>query len=173
MAEDLLVNRVANSGLLTLNLEEWFPDEELAHFDMKNYLFMALILKEKEFREALSAHDWQQYAHKNLVLYCSADAIVPYWAFMLVAIKAAPFAKRVVQCAPEQFVERAYAEALARLDLSQYADKRIVIKGCSQKPVPISAYVELARLLTPIAKSIMYGEPCSTVPLYKQARTAV
>ncbi len=172
MAEELLVNRVASSGLLTLNLEEWFPEEELMHFDIKNYLFMELILKEKDFREALAAHDWEQYTGKNIALYCSADAIVPYWAFMLVAIKAAPFAKRVLQCTPEQFVERAYAESLAQLDITQYIDKRIVIKGCSQKPVPISAYVELARLLTPIAKSIMYGEPCSTVPLYKQAKKA-
>ncbi len=170
MAEELLVNRVANSGLLTLNLEEWFPDEPLLSFDMKNYLFMELILKEKDFREALAAHDWTQYEGKNLALFCSADAIVPYWAFMLVAIKAAPFAKRVLQCTPENFVERTYADALAKIDIAQYADKRIVIKGCSQKPVPISAYVELARLLTPVAKSIMYGEPCSTVPLYKQAK---
>jgi Protein of unknown function (DUF2480) len=170
MAEELLVNRVANSGLLTLNLEEWFPDEPLLSFDIKNYLFMELILKEKDFREALAAHDWTQYEGKNLALFCSADAIVPYWAFMLVAINAAPFAKRVVQCTPENFVERAYADALAKIDTAQYADKRIVIKGCSQKPVPISAYVELARLLTPVAKSIMYGEPCSTVPLAKRKK---
>jgi Protein of unknown function (DUF2480) len=170
MADELLVNRVANSGLLTLNLEEWFPEEPLVQFDMKNYLFMELILKEKDFREALAAHDWAQYTGKNLALFCSVDAIVPYWAFMLVAIKAAPFAKRVIQCTPEQFVTQVYAAELAVLDIAQYTDKRIVIKGCSQKPVPISAYTELARLLTPVAKSIMYGEPCSTVPLYKKPK---
>ena len=168
MAEELLVNRVATSGLLTLNLEEWFPAEEIVAFDLKNYLFKELILKEKDFREALAAHDWAQYTDKNLALFCSADAIVPSWAFMLVAIKAAPFAKKIGHCRPEQFIEFAYQHALAQLDVTAYIDKRIVIKGCSQKPVPVSAYVELARLLTPVAKSIMYGEPCSTVPLYKK-----
>lgn len=168
MAEELLVNRVATSGLLTLNLEEWFPNEEIVAFDLKNYLFKELILKEKEFREALATHDWAQYAGKNVALFCSADAIVPSWAFMLVAIKAAPFAEKILHCRPEQFIEFAYQHALAQLDVSSYTDKRIVIKGCSQKPVPVSAYVELARLLTPLAKSIMYGEPCSTVPLYKK-----
>jgi hypothetical protein len=165
-----LVNRVANSGLLTLNLEEYYPTEELLTFDVKDYLFMGLILKEKAFREALAAHNWAQYADKSLAIFCSADAIVPYWAFMLVGIQAAPHAKRIIQCTPEQFAERAYQTALAQLDIEVFRDKRIVIKGCSNLPVPISAYVELAQRLTPVAKSIMYGEPCSTVPLYKQAK---
>ena len=163
-----LVNRVASSGLLTLNLEEYYPTEPIESFDMKDYLFMGLILKEKAFREALAAHDWAQYTDKNLAIYCTADAIVPYWAYMLVGIQAAPFAKRIIHTTPDQFVVRAYDMAIAQLDIDAFRDKRIVIKGCSNLPVPIAAYVALAHRLAPVAKSIMYGEPCSTVPLYKK-----
>ena len=163
-----LVNRVAASGLVTLNLEDFFPKEDLATFDLKGYLFMELILKEKDFRAALAEHDWQQYEGKNLVIFCSADAIIPVWAYMLVTAYAAPFARHIFQGTTDEFYKMAFQQALSQVDAKKYEDQRIVIKGCSDKPVPPSAYVELTRKLQPYAKSIMYGEPCSTVPIFKK-----
>ncbi len=165
-----LVNRVANSGLITINLEDFFPKEELMVFDIKDYLYMELILKEKDFRTAVKAHDWSQYEGKNLIIHCSTDAIVPVWAFMLVTAYAEPYAKRIFQGDEENFYKVAINEALETIDGSDYEQKRIVIKGCSNKPVPPSAYVELTRKLRPYAQSIMYGEPCSTVPIFKRPR---
>lgn len=165
-----LVNRVANSGLITIKLEDFFPTEELATFDLKDYLFMELILKEKDFRAALKEHNWEQYQGKNLIVFCSADAIIPVWAYMLVTVYATPFANQVFQGSQEEFYKMAFQNALTAVDEKAYEDKRIVIKGCSDKPVPPSAYVELTRKLQPYAKSIMYGEPCSTVPIYKKPR---
>lgn len=165
-----LVNRVAASGLVTLNLEDFFPREELVTFDLKDYLFMELILKEKDFRAALKTHDWEQYAGKNLVVFCSADAIIPVWAYMLVAVYAAPYAVDVFQGTAEEFYKMSFQKALIAVDGKLYEDKRIVVKGCSNKPVPPSAYVELTRKLQPYAKSIMYGEPCSTVPIFKKKK---
>lgn len=169
-AEQTLVNRVAVSGLVTLKLEEFFPKEEMASFDLKEYLFMNLILKEKDFRESLANHDWTQYEGKNLAVFCSADAIIPVWAYMLVTVYAAPFAADIFQGTPDEFYKHIFQKALDEVDASQYADQRIVIKGCSDHPVPPSAYVELTRKLQPHAKSIMFGEPCSTVPIFKKAK---
>ncbi|MEM1323796.1 MAG: DUF2480 family protein [Bacteroidota bacterium] len=165
-----LVNRVAASGLITINLENFFPSEELALFDIKDYLYMELILKEKDFRAALKAHDWSQYEGKSLAIYCSTDAIVPVWAYMLVTAYAEPFAASIFQGDAESFYRVAFYRALEQIDASQYDGKRIVIKGCSDKPVPPAAYVELTRQLRPYAQSIMYGEPCSTVPIFKRPR---
>jgi len=165
-----LVNRVASSGLITINLEEFFPKEELAVFDIKDYLFMELILKEKDFRAALAEHNWQQYQGKNLIVFCSTDAIIPVWAFMLITAYATPFANRIFQGEEDTFYKLMFNEAINRIDAAQYDQKRIVIKGCSNKPVPPSAYVELTRKLQPYAQSIMYGEPCSTVPIFKRPR---
>lgn len=169
-ADKPLVNRVAASGIITLNLEDFFPKGEIATFDLKDYLFMEMILKEKDFREALKNHDWAQYEGKNLIVFCSADAIIPMWAYMLVTVYAAPFAAGIFQGTAEEFYKLKFQEALAKLDAASYEDKRIVVKGCGDKPVPPSAYVELTRKLHPYAKSIMYGEPCSTVPIYKKPR---
>jgi hypothetical protein len=163
-----LVNRVAASGLITIKLEDFFPKEELASLDLKDFLFHGLILREKNFREAMQNHDWNQYAGKILLVYCSTDAIIPLWAYMLVASYAAPFAADVFQGDEKTYYQVAFNKALAQLDPLQYEDQRIVVKGCSDKPVPPSAYVELTRLLRPYAKNIMYGEPCSTVPIYKK-----
>ncbi len=168
--DQTLVNRVAQSGLVTLDLEELYPAGAIVPFDLKDYLFMGLILKEKDFREALKAHDWSQYQGKNLAVFCSADAIIPMWAYMLVATYAAPFVADMAQTMPEQFVEIAFLKKLAALDPDAYAGKRLVIKGCSDKPVPPSAYLEVTRRLQPVAQSIMFGEPCSTVPVYKKGK---
>ncbi len=170
ITEKPLVNRVAESGLITLNLEDFFPKEEVAMFDIKNYLFMELILKEKDFREACKNHDWTQYEGKHLVVDCTADAIIPVWAYMLVAVYAAPYAKEIFQGDVDNFYKTYYAQKLAHFDASQYDGKRVVIKGCSDKPVPPAAYVHLTHKLQPFAQSIMYGEPCSTVPIFKRAR---
>ncbi len=170
MLEQPLVNRVANSSLVTINLEELYPLGEIIPFDLKGYLFMELILKEKDFREALQALDWEQYRGKNLAVFCSTDAIIPMWAYMLVAAHATPFVQDIALCEPAEFVEKTFLKKLAALDLQQYEGKRLVIKGCSDKPVPAAAYLEITRRLQPVALSIMFGEPCSTVPVYKRAK---
>lgn len=163
-----LVNKVAQSGLITLDLEQFYPDGEVVAFDLKDYLFMELILKEKDFREALKAHDWSQYEGKYLAVFCSADAIIPMWAYMLVATYAAPFAADVLQTTPEQLPEAIFWKRIAALDVTPYVGQRMVVKGCSDRPVPPSAYLEITRRLQPIAQSIFFGEPCSTVPVYKK-----
>ena len=165
-----LVNRVANSVLSTIDLEELYPTGEIVPFDLKGYLFMELILKEKDFREALKAMNWAQYRGKNLAVFCSADAIIPLWAYMLVATHATPFVQDIALCEPAEFAEKAFLKKLAALDIHEFEGKRIVVKGCSDKPVPASAYLEITRRLQPVAMSIMFGEPCSTVPVYKKAR---
>ena len=139
-------------------------------FDLKDYLFRELILKEKDFRAALKEHDWSQYQDKVLLVFCSTNAIIPMWAYMLVAAYAAPFAKDVFEGNTSEYYRYAFRQRLEKLDISEYEQKRIVIKGCGDRPVPPIAYVELTRRLQPVAKSIMYGEPCSTVPIFKQPR---
>jgi hypothetical protein len=163
-----LVNRVAQSGLVTLDLEQFYPEGPIMAFDLKDYLFMEMILKEKDFREALKNHDWTQYDGQYLAVFCSTDAIIPMWAYMLVATYAAPHALDVLQCTPEQLPELVFIKKISSLELADYAGKRMVIKGCSDRPVPPSAYLEITRRLQPIAQSIMFGEPCSTVPVYKR-----
>ncbi|MGK0364266.1 MAG: hypothetical protein ACI85O_001323 [Saprospiraceae bacterium] len=165
-----LVNRVANSGLITLNLEDYFPKQEITTFDLKGFLFMEMILKEKDFRAALKEYDWTQYEGKILTVFCSADAIIPVWAYMLVATYAEPFAIDIFQGTEKEYLKAVYRGVLKDMDFSQYEAKRIVIKGCSNKPVPAAAYLALTTKLRPFAQNIMYGEPCSTVPIFKRPR---
>lgn len=166
-----LVNRVAKSGLITIDLEQYYPKEETAVFDLKDYLFQGLVLREKDFREAVKSHDWAQYEGKVLLVYCSTDAIIPVWAYMLVASAAAPYVAEVFQGSKEAYLKVAFLKQLASIHPEDYADQRIVIKGCSNKPVPPAAYAELTRKLQPYVRSIMYGEPCSTVPIFKKKVT--
>lgn len=170
MEDKPLVNRVANSGLVTINLEDFFPKGKVIVFDMKDYLYMELILKEKDFRAALKEHDWSQYEGANLLVICSTDAIIPVWAYMLVTGYAEPFATEVFQGDEETFYKVAYEKALMNFDGAQHEGARVIIKGCSNKPVPPAAYVMLTKKLRPFAQAIMYGEPCSTVPIFKRAR---
>lgn len=168
--EKPLINRVANSGLVTINLEDYYPRTPTAIFDLKDYLFKELILKEKDFRTALKEHDWTQYEGKHLLVYCSTDAIVPMWAYMLIAAYAAPHTEGITQGKHKDFVQLHYQKSLNEIDFSQYKDQRIVIKGCSTQPVPALAYTLLTEKLRHLAKSIMFGEPCSTVPVFKKPR---
>lgn len=168
--KQVLINRVAESSLITINLENFFPDVEFATFDVKDFLFMELILKEKEFREALKAYDWAVLKDKVLLLYCSNDAIIPTWAFMLVTVNAAPYVKEIFQGKREEYYKNYMSKALDKIDFSQYDQQRIVIKGCGNKPIPVSAYIDITNKLQPFAQSIMYGEPCSTVPIFKKPR---
>ena len=165
-----LINRVANSGLINLNLEEYFPEHTIQVFDLKEYLFQGLILKEKDFRSALKEHNWDQYENTVLCLYCSTDAIIPMWAYMLVTAYAEPFASDIYFGTKDQYLSDYYKHRIEEIDGSDYTEKRVVIKGCSSKPVPPSAYIQLTKVLRPYAQSIMYGEPCSTVPIFKRPR---
>lgn len=168
--ENEIINKVAQSGLITIDLEEFYPKGERVLFDIKDLLFQQMILKEKDFREFIKTEDWSKYKDKYIAIVCSADAIVPTWAYMLLATQLEPFAKKVVFGNLDLLETILYDEILNKMNINQYKDARIVIKGCGKLPVPVAAYVELARLLRPVAKSIMYGEPCSTVPLYKQSK---
>lgn len=168
--EKPLVNRVAQSSLKTVNLEDYFPAGDIVSFDMKDYLFMEMVLKEKDFRVSMKEHDWSQYDDKHLAVHCSTDAIIPVWAWMLVTTNARPYAKNIFMGTEALFIQQHYIDVLGQLDYSVYNDQRVVVKGCSDRPVPPSAYLELTKHLTPVAKSIMYGEPCSTVPIYKKPR---
>ncbi|HET9056692.1 MAG TPA: DUF2480 family protein [Chitinophagaceae bacterium] len=165
---DVIVNKVAESSLITLNLEDYYPKNQSVLFDIKNFLFMGLILKEKDFRDALLQVDWEQYKNKNVAVTCTADAIIPVWAYMLVAAYLQPVANEVV-FGNEDFMHKAlFLKNLAKINPNDFADKRIVVKGCGDLPVTEMAYVEITRILRPVAKSIMYGEPCSTVPIFKK-----
>lgn len=168
--ENEIINKVSQSGLITIDLEEFYPPGERFVFDIKDLLFHGLILKEKDFREFIKNEDWNKYKDKYVSLICSADAIVPTWAYMLLATQLEPVAKRVVFGDLETLETILYNEILSKININDYQDSRIVIKGCGNLPVPKAAYVEITRLLRPVAKSIMYGEPCSTVPLYKKSK---
>lgn len=164
---DEIVNKVEGSGLVTIDLEELYPEGERVLLDVKPLLFQELILKEKDFREFIKNEDWTKYKNKLVAITCTNDAIVPTWAFMLLSLALQPHAKKIIFGNLEQLETILFEEALSKLDFSQYKDARIVIKGCGDKPVPINAFIKLTTVLKPFAKSIMYGEPCSTVPLYK------
>ena len=167
MSEEI-INKVAQSGLITIDLEEYYEHGERILIDIKEQLFQGVILREKDFREYLKNENWEKYQDKFVAIHCSADAIIPTWAYMLLAINLEPYAKKIVYGNLEALETTLYNEKLAGIPIERYRDARIVIKGCGNLPVPKSAYVELTRLLRPVAKSIMYGEPCSTVPLYKK-----
>jgi hypothetical protein len=166
--EEVFVNKVSESGLISFDLEEYYPKGEIKIFDLKEYLFMGLILKEKEFRAALLATDWEQYRDKFVAICCSADAIIPMWANMLVASNLQPFAKEIVFGDEKKLIESVLVKKINEIKGEEYLDKRVVIKGCGEVSIPESAYVEITNKLRPFAKSIMYGEPCSTVPIYKK-----
>ncbi|MEJ7610100.1 MAG: DUF2480 family protein [Ferruginibacter sp.] len=167
MAETF-VNKVAESGIITLNLEDHYPKETVAVFDMKDHLFMGLILKEKDFREALKTLPTESYSGKTVALTCSADAVIPMWAYMLVASLLQPIAKEIIFGTASEVKEKILLRNIELTEISGLADARVVIKGCGELPITEAAYIAITQKLRPVAKSIMYGEPCSTVPVFKK-----
>jgi hypothetical protein len=166
--QENIVNKVAQSGLVTLDPAAFYPAGERVVYDIKDNLFMGLMLREKDFREFVKTHNWSQYEGKYVAVTCSADAIVPAWAYMLLANRLAPYAIEVVFGDADVLETVLFVKSIAKMDVEQYRDQRIVLKGCGDIAVPVSAYVELTKKLTPVVKSLMFGEPCSTVPIYKK-----
>lgn len=167
MSEEI-VNKVALSGLLTLDLEDYYPREEIVLFDLKPYLFMEKLLREKDFRAALQQLDWTQFQDKIVAVTCSVDAIIPLWAYMLVAVNLQPFARDVVMGDEGTALQQTFLARITAIDIREFADKRVIVKGCGNLSVGAFAYLEVAKRLRPVVKSIMYGEACSNVPVYKK-----
>ena len=165
-----IINRVATSALKVFDLEEHYVTGPRVVLDIKDQLYQGMILKEKTFREFIKTHEWSQYRDQFVAITCSADAIVPTWAYMLLTSSLQPFARMIVFGGLEELESKIYFDTLSRIDWSEYADAKVVIKGCSKVAVPTAAYVEATRLMRQYAASIMYGEPCSTVPVFKKSR---
>jgi hypothetical protein len=165
---DPIINKVAESGLITLDPAKYYPRGESAVLDLKDFLFMELILKEKDFREALIKLDWEKYRDKNVAITCTADAIIPVWAWMLAASYLQPVAKEIVMGDEKELHKTVFLKNLSQINVNEFADQRIVVKGCGETPIGDFVYMEITKMLRPVAKSIMYGEPCSTVPVYKK-----
>jgi hypothetical protein len=162
------INKVAESGLISLDLAQYIPDNDIVVFDIKPYLFMELILKEKDFRASLAAIDWTQFENKIVGIFCSTDAIIPMWANMLIVANVSPYAKSVYFGDENKTRELLLLEEIQKLDATSFADQRVVVKGCGDTPIGESAFIAITQKLRPVVKSIMYGEPCSTVPVYKK-----
>ncbi len=167
---DPIVNRVTNSSIVSLDLETLYPQGERVVFDIKNNLYEETILREKEFRGFIKEHNWRDYKGKNVAITCSVDAIVPTWAFMLIASKLTPFANHFIYGNLLELEKELFNMALANINIEEYRDAKIVVKGCSGNAIPTSAYVEIVRILQPVTSSLMFGEPCSTVPVYKRPK---
>jgi hypothetical protein len=168
----VIVNRVAESGLETIDLTTFLPKQQPLLFDLKEYLFKGLILREKEFRTALSTLDWTQYQGKTVLVTCSADVVIPMWAYMLVATNLSPFANDMFLMNEAQWRNQELIKAIRNIETEAYRDRRVVIKGCGKEPISEEAYFEITQKLQPVVKSILYGEPCSTVPVYKKSKTS-
>ncbi len=166
--QEEIINKVGKSGLITINLEEMYPTGDRVSFDLKDLLWQGLALREKEFRDFLKDHDWSQYQDKYVAVFCSVDAIIPHWAFMLVASYLTGIARLVHIGSASEMESAIFKNIIEKINIEEYTDQRLVIKGCSDRPVPQSAYADLVFKLQPVAKSIMFGEPCSTVPVFKR-----
>ncbi len=166
--EKEIINKVATSKLVVVDLEDYYPKGNRTVMDIKDWLWEELVLREKDFRENVIGHNWSQYQDDFVALTCTSDAIVPAWAFMLVTMHLQPYAKKIVIGDMEQLETSIYQDIIQNLDTAMFVDKSLIIKGCAHKPVPANAYILLSQKLRPIAKSIMYGEACSSVPLYKR-----
>jgi len=164
------VNKVAESGMITIDLEKLFPEVVVVEFDIQPFLFMNLILKEKDFRQSLKELDLSVYANKVVAVHCSTDAIIPMWAYMLIASLLQPVAKKIVKGTEKEVMNKLLIEQIQNIEAAQYVDKRVVVKGCGEMPISEEAYLEITNKLRPVAKSIMFGEPCSTVPVFKKAK---
>jgi hypothetical protein len=163
-----LINKVAESGLISLDLAQYIPNNEIVVFDIKPYLFKELILKEKDFRASLATIDWDQFENKIVGIFCSTDAIIPMWANMLIVANLSPFVKSVYFGDENKTKELVLLDEIQKIDPSSFIDQRVVVKGCGDIPIGESAFIAITQKLRPVVKSIMYGEPCSTVPVYKK-----
>lgn len=166
MSEEI-INKISQSALVTLDLEQFFPEEEIRIFDLKPYLFMELILKEKDFRAALLTTDWSVYKNHIVGVYCSTDAVIPVWAYMLVTTYLQPVAKEVIMGDEIAVLRHWITRCIQKINPEEYRDQRVVVKGCGEKSIGDFAYLEITKLLRPVVKSLMFGEPCSTVPVFK------
>ncbi|MBM3159321.1 MAG: DUF2480 family protein [Bacteroidetes bacterium] len=169
MAE--FVNKVEESGLITIDLEDWYPKGEITTLDLKDYLFMGMIVKEKEFRESLNNTNWENFRDKMVSVVCSADAIIPSWAYMLLASFLQPVCKEMALALPDELRKQVFIRNIQSINAAVYKDQRVIIKGCGDTPIGDFAYLEATRILRPVVKSLMYGEPCSTVPVFKRRIT--
>tara|TARA_B110000967_G_scaffold128018_1_gene130826 strand:+ start:20176 stop:20685 length:510 start_codon:yes stop_codon:yes gene_type:complete len=167
---DEITNKVANSKLLTIDLEDYYPQGKRVLFDIKPWLFQELILKEKDFRAFVEAYDWSLLKNQYLALHCSSDAIIPSWAYLLIASKAAAFARKIVVGDLVALETSLYQDLLQKIDVSKYTARPVILKGCADKPIPPTAYTLLIEKLLPVVSSILYGEACSTVPLFKKKK---
>ena len=165
---DEIINRVANSKLVVIDLETYYPNGKRILLDIKNWLYEGYVLKEKDFRTQLNNHNWSQYSDCFVALTCTSDAIIPGWAYMLITMHLEPFAKKIIIGDIEALETSIYQSIIDNIDVSEFINKSIIIKGCSKKPVPENAYIMLSQKIKPVAKSIMYGEACSAVPLFKK-----
>ena len=166
--EDLILNKVSESGIITIDPERFFPEEEIVAFDLTPFLFRGLILKEKEFRESMLNENWSKYVGKAVAVFCSSDAIIPAWAHMLVASMLSGIAHSVYAGTPAELEKKLFLQNLEQIKPTDYIDKRVVVKGCGDKQIGAYAYLAITGILKPVVKSLMYGEPCSTVPVYKK-----
>jgi hypothetical protein len=167
---DEIINRVSQSKLVTFDLEDYYPFGERVLFDISDWLLEGLILREKEFRKYISEYDWSEHKGQYVALFCATDAIIPAWAYMLVSANLTPFVEKVVIGTLENLETSIYQDIISNLDVSNYQDKPVIIKGCANKPIPDNAYAMMTSKLIGVAKSVMYGEACSSVPLYKKKK---
>lgn len=166
--EEEIINKVAQSELVIIDLEKFYPSEEIVVFDLKNFLFHELILKEKDYREQLKNFDWCVFQNKAVAITCSTDAIIPLWAYMLPVTYLQPFAQEIIFGNEKEALNILFLKKISQINPSEFEGKRLVVKGCGDKKIPESAYIEITRILRQVAKSIMFGEPCSTVPIFKK-----
>ena len=167
---DIINNKVSESGILTIDLEQYISKEEIVVFDIKDFLFMELIIKEKDFRQSLKELDIEKYKNKIITITCSVDSIIPMWAYMLVVSLLQPVAKIIMFGNEQEIKKKLFIQNIQQVDIEEYRNQRVVVKGCGESPIPEEAYVEITNKLRPVVKSIMYGEPCSTVPIYKHPK---
>jgi hypothetical protein len=170
--EEQIINKVANSALITFNLEDYHEPGDRILLDIRDQLYEGLLLREKDFRDFIKTHNWAQYQDKLVAITCSTDAIVPTWAYMLLAIALGPFARRVIFGSLQELEIENFRNALSKIQWSAFKDAKVVIKGCSKVNVPVAIYVEVVNQLKPVASSLMFGEPCSTVPLFKKSKSS-
>lgn len=165
-----IVNRVEQSGLITLDLENYFPSpEEIVAIDLKKFLFKELILREAEFRDVVKNSDWKKYEGKYVVLYCSTNAIIPMWAYMVLSAQLTPVVKDVACSSPEHAAEIFLYRNIAKLNMEDFKNQRVIVKGCGDRKIPEAAFVQIAEQLTRVVRSLMYGEACSSVPVFKKS----